>query len=264
MRIFAGEAFEPKASLDVDGRSYPIIIQQARGHTATARLRNGIVMVRLPRSARAKERSKAFDSLVARIEGSIRKGEIGERELMLGDGQQLSVMGTNYTIRIDEAEYKKACARAKMADGPAILIRVPLGADAGTRSKLISVAVKRLLSKSALPEVWSRVSYINNTYYGFDVRSVSINRINLTRWGSCSPREGKINLDLRLIFAPPGVIDSVIVHELCHMKVSRHNEKFWGLVHRAMPDYKEKRRWLNENGYALGRSSMPKPQPHFS
>jgi hypothetical protein len=48
--------------------------------------------------------------------------------------------------------------------------------------------------------------------------------------------------------APPDVLEYVIVHELAHLKVRKHDRKFWQLVERVVPDYKEKVAWLREHG----------------
>lgn len=72
-----------------------------------------------------------------------------------------------------------------------------------------------------------------------------------TRWGSCS-KKGNINLNWRLIMAPLHVIDYVVVHQLCHLKVMNHSKDFWNLVVSILPDYHESRKWLNVNGNRLG------------
>jgi hypothetical protein len=46
-------------------------------------------------------------------------------------------------------------------------------------------------------------------------------------------------------------VDYIIVHELCHLIEMKHNERFWKLVKNEMPDYEERRRWLQKNGLML-------------
>ncbi len=52
------------------------------------------------------------------------------------------------------------------------------------------------------------------------------------RWGSCTPQTGVIRLSDRLAAFPDWVVDYVIVHELAHLRVAAHDERFWALVQR--------------------------------
>lgn len=79
--------------------------------------------------------------------------------------------------------------------------------------------------------------------------SVTI-RDQKTRWGSCSSR-GTLSFNYRLIFAPPQILDYVVVHELCHLTHMNHSREFWRMVESVMPDYKIHRQWLREHGGEL-------------
>lgn len=65
------------------------------------------------------------------------------------------------------------------------------------------------------------------------------------RWGSCTDA-GAIALNLKLIQAPKSCIDYVIVHELCHLIEHNHGKPFYQLLDRMMPDWRERRKRLNE------------------
>lgn len=84
---------------------------------------------------------------------------------------------------------------------------------------------------------------------GGEYTSITI-RDQKTRWGSCSGR-GTLSFNWRLILAPPEILDYVVVHELCHLTHMNHSKEFWGLVGKVIPDYKERRKWLKENGHTL-------------
>jgi hypothetical protein len=71
-----------------------------------------------------------------------------------------------------------------------------------------------------------------------------------TLWGSCTARD-VINLNWRLILAPPAVLEYVVVHELCHLRHRHHRPPFWRLVAQILPDYGQHRRWLRANGHLL-------------
>ena len=71
-----------------------------------------------------------------------------------------------------------------------------------------------------------------------------------SKWGSCSSK-GNLNFNCLLMLTPPEVIDSVVVHELCHRKEMNHSEKFYAEVLRVFPTYWEQDKWLKENGEIL-------------
>jgi predicted metal-dependent hydrolase len=69
-------------------------------------------------------------------------------------------------------------------------------------------------------------------------------------WGSCTA-QGVINLNWRLILAPPDVFEYVVVHELCHLREAHHQAPFWRLVAQVMPHFQGPRSWLKANGHLL-------------
>ena len=71
-----------------------------------------------------------------------------------------------------------------------------------------------------------------------------------TLWGSCSPR-GTLSFNWRLMLAPAEALDYVVVHELCHLRVPNHSRRFWGLVERRRPHWREQRDWLRKHGPEL-------------
>lgn len=75
-------------------------------------------------------------------------------------------------------------------------------------------------------------------------------RTQKTRWGSCSSK-GNLNFNCLLMLAPPEVLDSVVVHELCHRKHMNHSAAFYAEIDRVFPDYKIHHAWLKKNGRAL-------------
>jgi predicted metal-dependent hydrolase len=67
-------------------------------------------------------------------------------------------------------------------------------------------------------------------------------------WGSCG-RDGVIRLNWQLAFAPRGVLEYVVVHELCHLRERSHGESFWRLVRGVLPDYEARKGWLEGDGW---------------
>jgi predicted metal-dependent hydrolase len=71
-----------------------------------------------------------------------------------------------------------------------------------------------------------------------------------TRWGSAS-RNGRLMLSWRLVLAPPEALETVVVHELAHLRVFGHGPRFWQLVGSRVPDHRRWRRWLREHSAEL-------------
>ena len=69
------------------------------------------------------------------------------------------------------------------------------------------------------------------------------------RWGSCS-KSGKVVLNTALIKGPFFCIDYVIMHELCHLKIPLHNEKYYRLLAKHMHDWKRRKERLERAALA--------------
>ena len=85
--------------------------------------------------------------------------------------------------------------------------------------------------------------------YFADRMGVAYGRITIreqkTRWGSCSSK-GNLNFNWKLVLVPEDLLDYVVVHELAHRLEMNHSPRFWTVVEREMPDYRERRKRLKE------------------
>lgn len=72
-------------------------------------------------------------------------------------------------------------------------------------------------------------------------------RCQRTRWGSCSSA-GNLNFNCLLALFPVEIIDSVVVHELCHRKHMNHSPHFYAEIEKVLPEYMRYHKWLDENG----------------
>lgn len=104
------------------------------------------------------------------------------------------------------------------------------------------------LADQAVKVIPQRVAYYAPKI-GVDYGRITI-RNQKTRWGSCSAN-GNLNFNCLLMLTPSEVIDSVVVHELCHRKEMNHSDRFYAEVLRVFPDYWKWNRWLKENGGQL-------------
>ena len=104
------------------------------------------------------------------------------------------------------------------------------------------------MAQKAMEIIPQRVKYyaqlLGVTYGRITIRNQK------TKWGSCSA-SGNLNFNCLLMSAPQEVLDSVIVHELCHRLYMNHSKDFYAAVYRIFPDYGKWNKWLKDNGNLL-------------
>ncbi|MBA3327548.1 MAG: M48 family metallopeptidase [Solirubrobacterales bacterium] len=109
-------------------------------------------------------------------------------------------------------------------------------------------ALERWYRRAARAEIAPRldraVAALRTSYCRLTIRN------QRTRWGSCSTM-GAMSFNWRLLLAPEPVLDYVVWHEACHLRVMDHSTRFWELVDRHCPDFQEPRRWLRRHGATL-------------
>ena len=108
-----------------------------------------------------------------------------------------------------------------------------------------ALAALREEAKACLP---ARAAYYAQRI-GVDYGRITV-RAQKTRWGSCSAK-GDLSFNCLLMLAPPEVVDSVVVHELCHRRHMDHSAAFYAEVLRVFPDYAKWHGWLRANGPTL-------------
>lgn len=80
--------------------------------------------------------------------------------------------------------------------------------------------------------------------------AVVVVRDPTSRWGSAS-RKGRLMFSWRLVLAPPAALETVVVHELAHLRVFGHGPQFWALVAERRPSHLADRAWLRRHSHEL-------------
>jgi hypothetical protein len=159
----------------------------------------------------------------------------------LRDGGSVPYLGRELglSIRVEEDRIRSHVA----LKGDRLVVKVP---DA--RRETIRHALERWYRRRARAEVAPRLdaatARAGTAYTRLTVRG------QRTRWASCSDG-GSMSFNWRLLLAPEEVLDYVVEHEVAHLEVMGHSRRFWALVERRCPDYREHERWLRRYGSAL-------------
>lgn len=195
----------------------------------------GELFIRSPRELSERRITELLTEFSPWIEKNLSKHQ--EIAKPLYDGAEITIFGDTEKIRYMPLEGN----RAKVEEaGPELQVR----AENGSHDDVL----KSWLRKVSKQGIENRVVELAAAH-GFSYAKVSV-RDQDTRWGSCSSKKN-LNFSWRLALAPLIVMDYVIIHELAHTQQMNHSPKFWEIVERCMPDFKDHKKWLKQNSHLL-------------
>lgn len=159
--------------------------------------------------------------------------------------EKFYILDSEYNLRVVEGEFNPSVARLGDKN---IIVKIPEGLRPELRVEVIKQEIKGLIMDRGLEVAKERVPIYS------EMLSVSPTKVVIkeqkSRWGSCSSTGG-IYINWRIFIAPLAMVDYILVHELCHLIELNHSKKFWSLVKKILPDYREREQWITDNGYSL-------------
>lgn len=221
------------------------IIKSERRSFEIAVLPNGIVRIRAPKRATDHDIHRVYETKYKWIEAKLqefqkrhpgyaeRRFVSGEPFLYMGKEFKLEIVHGVKSVRIIDNEIVVGLSRSKGYDEDRLSVEKNM--KTWYRQCSESVIQSRM-------DHWQQI-------VGKVPTSVKVKE-QKKRWGSCTGKN-EILMNWKLIMAPLDVIDYVVVHELCHLYIRDHSPRYWELVEKHMPNWKEKRQWLKQNGHLL-------------
>ena len=140
-------------------------------------------------------------------------------------------------------------ARPSLRYRTAFEVVVPRDAPRSEHERIARGLVEAWLEERLAEDAWQVVRR-RGVPHGLEPRDIRV-KDQRTLWGSCG-RDQVIRLDRKLTRVPKPVFEYVMVHELCHLEHKDHSPAFWALVKRVLPDYPERKVWLQDHEVALG------------
>jgi len=189
------------------------------------------VQVTLPARAREREAALAVAELRPWIERRLAEVRAARERLAVPAGH-VPLLG-EHLVLAPEAGRLRAHRR-----GDALLV------PADEPRPAIERWYRRAARDEIAPRLDAAVAALGRSYQKLTIRG------QLTRWGSCSTT-GAMSFNWRLLLAPEPVLDYVVWHEACHLVVMDHSKRYWALLERHRPGYRDPQRWLRDNGAAL-------------
>jgi predicted metal-dependent hydrolase len=180
---------------------------------------------------------------LARLERQRR--EIADRG-GIADGAAFRYLGEMHRLRIEPAGAgvrRSTVARIGSVDGDEILVAMAIG-DRRPVTEILRAWLRERAGSAIDAAVGRHAPALR-------VRPVRVSlRDTRSRWGSAS-RKGTLSFSWRLVLAPPPALETVVIHELAHLREFGHGQAFWALVASRRPDHLTWRRWLRTHSHEL-------------
>ena len=163
-------------------------------------------------------------------------------------GQIIKTAFKNYTLQLSTGQAKSTGTATIDHDNLILSLPKLEEQDYYTRD-FITTLISRSISADLLPSFSARVHAYNKHYFKEQISDIRLKYVH-SRWGSCA-MSGNLNFSSKILLAPPNIMDSVIIHELAHLKEMNHGERFWKWVERGDPDFLKHEAWLKKYGDRL-------------
>lgn len=168
------------------------------------------------------------------------------------------------TVEIRRSSRRKKSVSAYRENGKTIVV-VPARMAQRDIDSYVQDLVGRLDARdhktASIDELERRARQLVKRYMDHDI--IGAHKVPVTikwvtnqnsRWGSCSPADGNIRLSHRLREMPGYVIDCVLLHELIHLVVPDHSDRFYAYMNR-FEDLEKASAYLDGYSHAERRRS---------
>jgi predicted metal-dependent hydrolase len=222
---------------------YHIVRSRKRRKTLLLTIeRNGRVVMRVPYHTSEREIEAFFngrlDWVKEKLDEKKRTSESAEHPKQFAAGEKFLYLGDHYPLKLREPG--KGRSHLALSHGTFFL-------DSNCKAKARNIFIEWY--KERAREIFTeRVNFYSRKLelYPKEIRISSAK----TRYGSCTA-DNKVFFSFRLVMAPYSKIDYVIVHELVHIKIKDHSQRFWRYMEEVMPEYRKCRKWLRDNSPLL-------------
>jgi predicted metal-dependent hydrolase len=164
------------------------------------------------------------------------RGQARETRRRFVERESHYLWGRRYLLSVREEEAKPTVSVSHRS----ITLTVRPGSESAKRAAVMHEWHKSLLH-DAVPALIRRWE----PRLGVDVAGYFLQRMK-TKWGGCNERARNIRLNTELVKKPKDLLEYVVVHEMLHLIESTHSERFFSLMSKHYPGWREARVELNE------------------
>ena len=209
-------------------------VSRARVKNLYISIENGEVVIKAPWYATNNQIQEVVESKREWIMKKLEEYQSSPRKVKdYADGERFQVLGESYFLNVYYTDTEKA--KLNIENGK-IEIVLPVRYANQDNSEIIKNMINKMYYMIAEREVESAMEKMRKLT-GLAPEEYRIKKVK-TSWGSCSSNK-KISINQDLMMYSRHAIEYVVLHELCHLKHMNHSKKFWALVEKYMPDYKD-------------------------
>src|SRR5687768_3091597 len=242
---------QTRTSVRWQGIHLPLLIIEEPRHDTRVSIGKTSAYLRMPYTAnREYKQEKLIWAKKWLLETLIEKPDLAQRwkNKEYRSGQTIKTVFKNYTLHLSTGKAK--ATGTVLVDESNLILHLPqLNEDDYYTREFITTLISRGICSDLLPEFSARVHAYNKVHYKEKINSIRLKYVH-SRWGSCATN-GNLNFSSKILLAPAHIMDSVIVHELAHLKEMNHGDRFWKWVERGDPEYLKHEAWLKKHGDRL-------------
>ena len=192
--------------------------------------------------------TKSLSEIKKMVEG--KRNWILQRQSQLRQEKPGPTYQNNTTVPYLGKNYKLVIKLAQKSDG---ISKKNSRFVISLRSKRPSKKKTKLLYESWILENSQSILHKAMIRYsrkvGVKPKKIQMKKLR-SKWGSLS-NDNTININLHLLKADQKIVDYIILHEICHLKIKQHSHHFWSFIEQFDPTYRDKVEWLNNNGKSI-------------
>ena len=233
------EKLEFPTEIDINGKKFEILVEFLKKKSSSVNVKENKLLFRLSSTMNSNQKQEHFKTLFTKIVAKIEKKplvyEVSTFKKVL-EKAEFYFANEKYLI-----EYTKN--RGVKLKENTFYVNVQ------TKLEAMEKSVIKLLCKKYIVRVKEYIEALNKETYNYTIKDIELKVVS-SKWGHCT-RDNKLMFNLKLLNADIEIFNYVIIHELAHIRVKNHSEKFWNEVQRFCPNYKVLRKTLKEGGVEL-------------
>ena len=224
-----------------ENKTIAYTVNKARVKNFYITIENGEVIIKAPWYVTSSQIQEVVESKRQWIIQKLQEYQSSPRKTKdYADGEKFQILGESYFLNIYYKDINNAILNVENGK---IVIILPLRYADNDNTEQIKKMIDKMYYMVAEKEVELAMEKTRKMV-GLAPEEYRIKKTKSV-WGTCSTTK-KITINQNLMMYSRKAVEYVVLHEVCHLKYMNHSKKFWAMVEKYMPDYKEAEKELKQ------------------